>query len=371
MLRAELKELKKCYTEKTLCADKVVGVFTDEEKSEMYTITERLANLSEDNLAEYLSLLKKSFSGKPGQTVFTVPVTDDGKKTEMESLRRDLAADRKAMAEIMSVIRDNYADPGKYLTLFSHGAYDIPKKGSDGIASGDSEEVYEFLKIDIVPIVKTKQHLIADRNAETFRIGENNWTAQKPVCSIIYPAFTDRTTDTNAVIYYTAKPDEPHEALVKAFTGNSAPAAAADEKDRFCSIVSSALGANCTAETVRAVAESIREYAEDAEKSEAPAEIGKKALRRIIMNASSSDIDAEAFDSACKECGLSEISTINADTIISRKEDIIESDLVSVKIRSETASAIETKVIGGREFLLIPVSDNMTVNGIAVRQKLN
>jgi hypothetical protein len=42
---------------------------------------------------------------------------------------------------------------------------------------------------------------------------------------------------------------------------------------------------------------------------------------------------------------------------------------VKLSVKSEVSDVVETRVIDGREYFLIPVSDNLEVNGIRIRQK--
>ena len=43
---------------------------------------------------------------------------------------------------------------------------------------------------------------------------------------------------------------------------------------------------------------------------------------------------------------------------------------MKLDIKSESADLVETRVIDGREYLLIPIADDIEVNGIKIRQNL-
>ena len=42
----------------------------------------------------------------------------------------------------------------------------------------------------------------------------------------------------------------------------------------------------------------------------------------------------------------------------------MESSSVKISMKNEIANTLETKIIDGREFLLIPIQDDITFNGV-------
>ena len=47
----------------------------------------------------------------------------------------------------------------------------------------------------------------------------------------------------------------------------------------------------------------------------------------------------------------------------------VKSENIRLDISAEAADLVETRVIDGIEYFLIPVADNVTVNGIRIRSK--
>ena len=48
----------------------------------------------------------------------------------------------------------------------------------------------------------------------------------------------------------------------------------------------------------------------------------------------------------------------------------LKSENLQLKIKNEVSAILESKIIDGKEYLLIPVSDNLEVNGIPIRRRL-
>ena len=83
-------------------------------------------------------------------------------------------------------------------------------------------------------------------------------------------------------------------------------------------------------------------------------------------------VDDEAinrFDKAYDELIGEEKPPILAENVTEKKKMSIVTDNLKLDILQEAAELVETKVIDGMEYFLIPVTDNVTVNGIRIRRK--
>ena len=58
-----------------------------------------------------------------------------------------------------------------------------------------------------------------------------------------------------------------------------------------------------------------------------------------------------------------------AENVAEPKKLSIRTDDLKLDVLTEAAELIETRVIDGQEYFLIPVTDNVTVNGIRIRRK--
>lgn len=76
-------------------------------------------------------------------------------------------------------------------------------KTTDNSKLDESEEVYEYLLCAICPVSLAKPALgyLEDENRIGARI--RDWIVGAPDLGFVFPAFTDRSTDINSVMYYT------------------------------------------------------------------------------------------------------------------------------------------------------------------------
>ena len=58
-----------------------------------------------------------------------------------------------------------------------------------------------------------------------------------------------------------------------------------------------------------------------------------------------------------------------AENVAEPKKLSIRTDTLKLDVLTEAAELIETRVIDGQEFFLIPVTEDVTVNGIRIRRK--
>ena len=73
----------------------------------------------------------------------------------------------------------------------------------------------------------------------------------------------------------------------------------------------------------------------------------------------------ENFDRAYRET-VGEGRTVAADNIGGRTVMEIKSPSVKISVKSDMTALITTRIIDGREFLLIPIQDDIEVNGIRI-----
>ena len=83
--------------------------------------------------------------------------------------------------------------------MFS-GSYDVPVKGTDGAWMEGSEEVYDFLICAISPL-------------------EGEYEPGTPEFGFLFPAFVDRSSDSDVIDFYNIDPDSPQTKLMRKILG--------------------------------------------------------------------------------------------------------------------------------------------------------
>ena len=96
------------------------------------------------------------------------------------------------METFYDVIMENYVSQEAYGIFVFHDFYDVPLKGTDKERQGESEEVFEYIICGICPL-------------------KGEYEPEKPVWGFLFPAFTERSADVNAIAVFREIDNQPEE----------------------------------------------------------------------------------------------------------------------------------------------------------------
>ena len=97
-----------------------------------------------------------------------------------------------------------------------------------------------------------------------------------------------------------------------------------------------------------------------------PVSLDKTDVKKIFENSGVSAEQMETFEQTF-EAAAGEKSTLIAENIAETRKFNIETPDVVIKVNPDRADLIETRIIDGRQCLVIPVDDHIELNGINVR----
>ena len=100
-----------------------------------------------------------------------------------------------------------------------------------------------------------------------------------------------------------------------------------------------------------------------------PPVLVKDDMRRILEDNGADDDQLKKFDVIYDEA-MGEEKSFLAESVADTAKLKVKSSNVMLTVKSEVSQILTTKVIDGQEYLLIPVSDDIEVNGIRIRQTL-
>lgn len=256
--------------------------------------------------------------------------------------------------------------------MLVHGSYDIPGRTQDGIRMADaSEEVYHFIELSICPVALLRDGLCYDAAEKAFFSRTEDWSVQKPEVGLLYPAFNERSSDIHAALWYAKNEKTRHDELAEALLGTELPRGETVEKDVFHAVLEAALGENCDYENVKNINEAVAGIAEAGKEAGEPALIDQTDLRRIFYDNGADEETIERLDLAYDEIIGSKTQPLLAENIAETKKISVRSDHLKMEIAPESAALIESRVIDGIEYFLVPVTDSVTVNGVQIRSKAN
>ena len=198
-----------------------------------------------------------------------------------------------------------------------------------------------------------------------------NWSVKKPDIGLLYPAFNERNTDLHAALWYARSEKTRHEELADVLLGTELPRAESAEKDAFREIVERSLGEDCNFALVQSLQEAVNRFAEEAGDSEVtePPVLSKGEFKRLLDECGAEEEALSRLDEVYEEVLGESKEALLVENLSAPKTLTVETDSLQLKLQSDASELLSTRVIDGREYFLIPVSEDVTVNGIRLRTK--
>ena len=342
MNKKEVLEIRKQYTHEKCSITRICGCYVDGEKNIKTQLKEAFLSLPEEETFKYFNLFKQTLSGTLGKNLLNLEFPLDaenpgGPQEFLLKLRDSKLQDDALLEEFYQKIIENYYFPENYYIILIHVAYDIPGKSLDGSEMFDaSEDVYEYLLCSLCPVKLSKPGLFY--NAETNNIENRirDWVVDPPVKGFLFPAFNDRNTDIHSMLYFSKMAEELQPEFIESMFGCFLPLTADSQKETFNYLISDTLGDDCDHH------------------------------QRLFELSGVPEEKLETFDQTF-EAAAGEKASLLATNIAGGKKFNIETPDVVIKVNPERTDLIETRIIDGKECLVITVNDHIEVNGVNVR----
>ena len=391
MNKKDVLELRRRMKKDSCTFTRISGCYVDAEKNKIAEFNNSFLNLEDEVFYKYLEMAKKVLSGKIGNNIMALPFKEKQgeQKRFLLGLKESLLKNDALLETFYDSIIDNYISAGNYLIVIFHDAYDILTKTTDNQKLDESEEVYEYLLCAICPVNLSKPALgnLKEENEIGARI--RDWIVGAPETGFVYPAFSDRSSDVDTVMFYTKNAKEPHMELAQNFLGTECKMTIAEKKETFTNVIADSLGDE-NEDIICEIQEKLKEMSspQDESDNDAPKELTSNAFAHILH-----------------DCGLSEDSVTS---ISAQYDTIFESDLplseqlvddkilekaeyrrkimdsveeikkkigysndtdINVVVKKELKASIREDNVNGQRYLMIPLTENAVVT-IAEKENL-
>ncbi len=376
MNKKEISEIKKLFTTTHCAVTRICGCYVDAEKNQKTKLKEAFLSLPEEEMFKYFNIFRKSLSGTLGKNLVQMefPLEQEasgGTQEFLLSFRNSQLRDDALIEEFYQKVIENYIDPENYYIILIHGAYDIPARASDNLEMDDaSDYVYEFLLCSICPVKLSKPGLHYNADANTIENLIQDWIVEAPDIGFLFPAFTDRNTDIHNLMYYSKKPDVIQTDIINNLLGCRIPLSAKTQKETFQTIIEETLDNTCDFETVMAIQENLNEMIEERKEDPEPLTLDKYEVKRLLADSGVENEKLEEFDDLYASVVSDEQAGFVASNVASTRSYEIRTPDVIIKVSPDKAQLIESKVIDGIPYLMIQATDQVEINGIAVKSPL-
>lgn len=376
MNKKEISEIKKLLTPNKSVFTRICGCYVDAEKNQKTKLKEAFLSLLEEEAFKYFAIFKKTLSGTIGRNLINMefPLDQemgDGTQTFLLKLRDTELKDDDLIEEFYQKVMETYLYPENYYIILVHGAYDVPGRASDNLDMDDaSDYVYNFVLCSICPVKLSKPGLCYNIDTNQIENRIQDWIVETPDVGFLFPAFNDRNTDVHGLLYYAKNPEILQEEFIDQFLGCRIPLSAKTQKETFQTIIEETLDRSCDFDTVMSIQENLNELLEERKEDPEPVTLDKVEVKRLLANSGVDNERLEDFDTHYEAAADEKTSFIAANVASVRSYEIKTPDVV-IKVSPDKAQLVEHREIDGIPYILIKATDQVEINGIAVKSSVN
>ncbi|WP_346888116.1 DUF4317 domain-containing protein [Clostridium sp. UBA1056] len=242
MRKKDILELKRRFKKDQCTFTKICGCYVNGEKHTILKFRETFLNLDEDEYFKYLEIAKKVLSGTIGNNILELnfPTNEDyinERQVSLMQLKNSHLKDDALLDDFYELIINNYDYTGNFLILVFHDAYDVITKTKDNLKLDESEEVYEYVLCAICPVSLSEPGLRHFEEENKIKARIRDWVVDAPTNGFVFPAFIDRSSDVNSIMYYTKNAKNTHPELMENALGCYSKQTATVQKETFQSII--------------------------------------------------------------------------------------------------------------------------------------
>ena len=374
MNQKELGELRRRFRPVKSVLSREYGCYVNGGSHEIISyLDESLGSMPQEEAEKYLSLFKKSLSGSLGKNLIdvvfsTAQVADSDEHRLLSALRLSELKDGEAReAFYQTVINSLDIEGCNYLILLAHDAYDVPRRRKDGETDQDaSDEVFSYILCCICPVKNRKIELGYFPGENEFHSCAAGQIVSAPELGFLFPAFDGRAANIYNALFYSQKAGAIHQEFIDAVFHTEPPMSAPEQKEAFESALTGALEEACSLEVIQTLHGRLLEKIEDHRESGDPEPLSLSVgdISGILRDCGVPEERAEAFR---EQCGMAfGKAVLNPENLIDSKHFDIKTEQAAISIDPEYGYLVETRIIDGRKYLLIPAGEDVELNGLSV-----
>ncbi|MDE7054328.1 MAG: DUF4317 domain-containing protein [Oscillospiraceae bacterium] len=373
MNQKELGELRRRLRPEKCAIKCVYGCYVNGNREIVSYLDEALGRMSQEEAEKYLSLLKKALSGTLGKNLVDVvfsteQVMDSDEYRLLSALRESELKSGEIREEFYRKVIDSLdMGDGNYVILLAYDTYDVPSRDRNGGDLDESDQVYRYILCCVCPVKDGKMELGYFPGENEFHSCVPGQIVAAPELGFLFPAFDDRAANIYNVLFYTKSADDLHQDFINAVFHAEPPMSAGEQREAFESALTGALAEDCRLEVVQAIHEQLREKIEAHKESKdpEPPSVTAGEVEDILRRQGVGEEQAAAFRRECAE-RFGENIALNPENLIDSKRFQVKAGEVTLSVDPASSYLVETRVIDGVKYLLIPAGSDVEVNGLPV-----
>ena len=373
MNEKEIGEIRRHLKRERSNITALYGCYVNSNREIITKFRQSTGMMPENESDKYYGILRKVLSGSIGRNLIditfkTAQVAGSPEHQLLMDLKKSQLKDEEKLDTFFQKIIESVSIEGNYLILMGCDNYDVPfKSKDDSFQQDNSDETYTYLVCAICPVKETKPNLHYVAEEKLFHDGAMNQMVSAPAVGFLFPAFDNRSTNIYNALYYTRDVKQNQDSLVEAIFNAPIPQPAAEQKKTFEALLSSSLEEDCKLDLVQTVYDEICNRIEMHKEAKVPEPLllGKEEVKEVLTSCGVSEEHLAKFSVNYDEAFGFE-ADLHPKNIIDSKHFEIETPDAVIKVDPTRSDLIETRIIGGVKYLLIPADEAVTVNGVAI-----
>jgi len=374
MNKKEINEIKKQFAPERCTITRICGCYVDGEKNKKAELAQTFLTLTEEENFKYFTIFKNTLSGSLGKNLLNMEFPNEqeqpgGTQEFLLRLKNSKLQDNDLLEQFYDKVIETYNYPENYYIILVYAAYDVPGQTEDGMENEDaSDYVYDYVLCSICPVKLTEAGLCYNERSNSIESRIRDWVVTAPIHGFLFPAFNDRNSDIHSLLYYTKNSEQMQEEFIDKTLGCGAPLSYKAQKETFQDIIENSLGEQCDFEMVKTIHENLNEYVETYQDAPEPPVLDKMEMKKLLADSGVKPEALLSFETAFDTivCDEEKPRFAAANVASTRSFDIKMPDVV-IKVKPERTDLVETRVIDGRQYIMIEVNDSVEVNGINIR----
>lgn len=352
----------------------IYGCYVNDNKEIISEFIQSVGIMPENEAEKYFALLRRSLGGTLGKnlieiTFSTAQVAGSEEHKLLMSLRETKLKEAQIRMDFYQKVMENLNLDTSYVILMGCDSYDVPFKSRDDEFQADnSDENFTYILCAVCPVKQTKATLHYIPETKDFHDGNMVNVITAPELGFLFPAFDNRSTNIYNALYYNKSAKDNHEALAGALFNAPIPMPAAQQKQSFAGLLANSLEEECSMDVVQSVHEQICQQIAMHKESKVPDAllIDKEQVKDVLAGCGVSEGRIAKFSIDFDETfGFD--AQLHPTNVIDHKKIEIQTPDVIIKVAPDRGDLLETRVIGGVEYILIRADESVEVNGVDIQ----
>lgn len=379
MNQKELNEIRRRFAPDKNNIGKLYGCYVNSNKEIISYLDESFGIMPELETERYLGLFKKALTGGLGKNLIdivfsTQQVHDSDEHRLLTSLVSSELKDADARARFyQKVIETLDMEDSNYLILLAGDTYDVPHRGKDDKIQADaSDAVFKYMICAVCPVRDGKPGLGYFSGENEFHGYTANQIVAPPELGFMFPTFDNRASNIYNALFYTKNTSQIHHEFIDAVFHTEPPMSADEQKETFKSVLTDSLENCCNYDVLQAVHEQIRARIEQHKerKDPDPLDITAREVGDILQSSGVPEKQIQAFQEKCGE-EFGDGAVLNPCNIIDSGKFELVTPQVKISVDPEYSYTVETTILNGRKYILIPADEGFEFNSVEVKISKN